>query len=180
MMLFKRIPSALAALSLYLLTPWSAAQAEVDSLLNWTDIDALKVYHVYAASDGKSYAEEMAVPAVIRQSGSGPTPTYFDLSDVYKVRIGRGKSGAIYEWHPAAEYRHLIIPLQGELFFDLGDGRTVTLKPGEAVYAEDWTGRGHRSGCAPSKERTTCVAMDMLIDKNPKAMPLRSPPGAGK
>jgi hypothetical protein len=82
----------------------------------------------------------------------------------------------MFEWHGAVDFRHLIIPMQGSLFFDLGDGRTLTLKPGEAILAEDWTGRGHRSGCAPSKVQLTCVGIDMLLDANPHAIPLRSPP----
>ncbi len=176
---FTRMLPVVAASVIALLAP-AAGQAEVDSLLSWTEINSLKVYHVYAASDGKSYVEEMIVPAAIRKAGSGPTPTYFDFAEPYKIRIGRGNSGAIMDWHGATDYRHLLIPQQGNLFFDFGDGRTLTLKPGEALYAEDWTGRGHRSGCEPSKDKPTCVAIDILIDKNPHNMPLRTPPGSAK
>ncbi|PNU05494.1 hypothetical protein [Novosphingobium guangzhouense] len=164
--------AALASLVL----PAGSAHAEADSLLSWTDMSKIRIYHAYAASDGKSYVEEMDIPANVRMTGSGPTPTYFDFKDAHAVRIGRGKSGAIFDWHGATEFRHLLVPLQGNLFFDLGDGRTLSLKPGEALYAEDWTGRGHRSGCEESKQLPTCVALDILIDENPHAMPLRSPP----
>ncbi len=162
-----------AAAGLVSFTPAMAA----DSLLDWTDLKFIKIYHAYAASDGKSYVEEIAVPSAesIGKSGT-PTQSYFDFTNVHEVRIGRAVQGAMFEWHGTVDFRHLIIPMQGSLFFDLGDGRTLTLKPGEAILAEDWTGRGHRSGCAPSKVQLTCVGIDMLLDANPHAIPLRSPP----
>lgn len=148
-----------------------------DSLLNWTDLKHLKIYHAYAASDGESYVEEINVPALESPSFEGSkAQTYFDFKEPHRVRIGRGAQGAMFDWHGAVDYRHLIIPMQGNLFFDLGEGRTLELKPGEAILAEDWTGRGHRSGCAPSKTQATCVGMDILIDANPRTMPLRAPP----
>jgi len=165
----------IAATASLLASPGSAL-AQADSLLTWTDLNKIRIYHAYAANDGKSYVEEMDIPANVRMTGSGPTPTYFDFKNAHAVRIGRGKSGAIFDWHGATEYRHLLVPLQGNLFFDLGDGRTLSLKPGEALYAEDWTGRGHRSGCEESKTLPTCVALDILIDENPHEMPLRAPP----
>ena len=153
------------------------AQAAVDSMFTWTDFKFIKIYHAYSASDGKSYLEEIAIPAYETDSfAKSKAQTYFDFKAPINVRIGRAASGAMYEWHGAVEYRHLIVPMQGELFFDLGEGRTLNLKPGEAILAEDWTGRGHRSGCAASKTVPTCVGMDILIDKNPRDMPLRAPP----
>lgn len=168
-----KIAAAFAALAACLAAaPASAA----DSLLSWKDIYALKIYHAYAASDGKSYLEEINIPASEAKSAAGPpAQTYFDLTPA-RVRIGRALQSAIFEWHGAVEYRHLIIPMQGNIFFDLGDGRTLELKPGEAILAEDWTGRGHRSGCAPSKVQLTCVGIDMLIESNPHTLPLRDPP----
>lgn len=160
------------ALGLTAMTPASAA----DSLFTWSNLRGIKIYHVYAASDGKSYLEEITVPSSESVSRAGPpAQQYFDLKPI-EVKIGRAQQGAIFEWHWAVDYRHLIIPQQGNIFFDLGDGRTLELKAGEAILAEDWTGRGHRSGCAPSKVQLTCVAIDILIDANPRAIPLRAPP----
>lgn len=158
------------------LLPMAPANA-ADSLLTWTDLQKLTVYHVYSASDGKSYVEEIAIPAQDTASfENSRAQTYFDFKNPHEVRIGRGKQGAMFDWHWALDYRHLIIPMQGDLFFDIGDGRTLTLKPGEAILAEDWTGKGHRSGCAASKTNATCVGLDILIDPNPHALPLRNPP----
>ncbi len=166
---------AIAAASLMSASPVMAA----DSLLNWTDLKFIKIYHAYAASDGKSYLEEITVPSTESIGRSGTlAQSYFDFKEPHQIRIGRAVQNGIFEWHGAVEYRHLIIPMQGSIFFDLGDGRTLTLKPGEAILAEDWTGRGHRSGCAPSKVELTCVGIDILIDANPHSLPLRSPPAA--
>lgn len=155
----------------------SASANAADSLLTWDDLRALKIYHAYAASDGKSYLEEISIPSQETTHKSGAAlQTYFNMQTPHQITIGRGVQGAMFEWHGAVDYRHLIIALQGEMFFDLGDGRTLNLKPGEAILAEDWTGRGHRSGCSPSKVKATCVAMDILMDPNPRAIPLRSPP----
>lgn len=162
-----------AAASLLSIAPAHAA----DNLFTWTDLRFIKVYHAYSASDGKSYLEEIAIPSYETDSfAKSKAQSYFDFKSPVEIRIGRAASGAMYEWHGAVEYRHLIIPMQGNIFFDLGEGRTLELKPGEAILAEDWTGRGHRSGCAESKTQATCVGLDILIDKNPREMPLRAPP----
>jgi hypothetical protein len=156
------------------LLPVSSALA-ADSMFDFKDLNIFKMYHAYSASDGKSYVEEISIPSAPGMTAGKPTQTYFDLKP-QQVRIGRGTSGAILDWHGAPLSRHIIMPLQGDIFFDLGDGRTLTLKPGQAILAEDWTGRGHRSGCAESKVNATCVGLDMLVDANPHAMPLRDPP----
>ena len=162
-----------ATISMMATVPAQAA----DSLLTWRDLKFIKVYHAYAASDGKSYVEEIDIPAYETDGfANTKSQTYFDFKQPVEIRIGRSAQGAMFEWHGAVEYRHLIVPMQGNIFFDLGEGRTLELTPGEAILAEDWTGRGHRSGCAPSKTHLTCVGLDILIDKNPHAMPLRAPP----
>lgn len=157
------------------LAPLSPTRA-ADSLVTFSDLRGMKIYHVYSANDGKSYLEEVYIPSTEKAGSAGtPQQMYFDLKPV-AVRIARAAQNGIFTWHWATENRHLIIPQQGSLYFDLGDGRTLNLKPGEAIYAEDWTGRGHRSGCAASKTQLTCVAIDILIDVNPHTMPLRDPP----
>jgi quercetin dioxygenase-like cupin family protein len=175
----RKFMNAAPLLALSCLLPLSAAHAEADSLLTFKDLQIFKMYHAYSASDGKSYIEEMDVPAAMRQSGTGLSQTYFDLKPS-QIIIGRQKAGAIMDWHGAVQFRHLIIPMQGNLMFDAGDGRVLELKPGEAIYAEDWTGRGHRSGCSAKNTVETCVGIDILIDANPHGLPLRAPPQSGK
>lgn len=145
-----------------------------DSLLSWDDVSVLKLYHAYAASDGRSYIEEISLPAVKGQSGGKPSYLYMDLKPQV-MRIARSSSGSMIDWHYAGESRHLLLPLQGDLVFDLGDGNLFHLKAGEAMLAEDWTGKGHRSGCEAVNQKT-CVVIDVLVDPNPRVIPLRAPP----
>jgi hypothetical protein len=152
----------------------SGAAMAADSLFNWDDLHNLKIYHGYSASDGKSYIEEVNIPATEKVIGTSAAQLYFDLKPQI-MRIGRSKVGELMTWHYAGDSRHLIIPMQGDIVFDLGDGKLVHIHPGEAILAEDWTGKGHRSGCW-SDTKPTCVAIDVLVDANPKDMPLRAPP----
>jgi quercetin dioxygenase-like cupin family protein len=161
---------ALPLLALVLAAPAAAA----DSLFTWSDLAALKVYHAYSASDGLSYIEEIAVPAQVRASGGKSAQIYFDLKP-QAMRIARSATGSMIDWHYAGDSRHLIIPMQGDMVFDLGDGKLFHVKPGEAILAEDWTGKGHRSGCLNATQ-ATCVVIDVLVDANPKAVPLQAPP----
>ena len=165
-----------AGLALAAITAGGAAARAVDSLLNWDDLHVLKVYHAYSASDGRTYVEEIAVPSAEANSGGKPAWLYFDLKP-QQLRIGRSKSGEMVDWHYAGAMRHLIITLQGDIVFDLGDGKPLHLRPGEAILAEDWTGKGHKSGCQ-AQDQPTCVGIDILFEPNPKAVPLRDPPAA--
>jgi hypothetical protein len=162
------------ALALFAFTSSLASAQAADSLFDWDDLKALKIYHAYSASDGRTYVEEISIPASEVTNGTGKAQMYFDLTP-QKVKIGRSKSGAMYDWHYAYDSRHLIIPLQGDIVFDIGDGKLFHLHPGEAILAEDWTGKGHRSGCL-SATKPTCVGIDMLLEPNPHAIPLRAPP----
>jgi len=157
---------ALAAIA----TPAHAA----DSLFTWDDLKALHIYHAYSASDGLTYIEETTLPANPIMSGGKPGQLYM-LLEPKSVAIARSADGSMIDWHYAGTYRHLLIPLQGDLVFDLGDGKLFHLKPGEAMLAEDWAGRGHRSGCANPTGKT-CAVIDVSIDSNPRTIPLRAPP----
>jgi hypothetical protein len=150
-----------------------AAKA-ADSLLTWDDLAALKIYHAYSANDGHSYIEEISLPSAKKEIGGDAAYMYFDVKP-QSIKIGRSTTGSMIDWHYAGESRHLIIALQGDIVFDLGDGKLFHLKTGEAILAEDWTGKGHRSGCEAINKRT-CVVIDLLVEPNPRVIPLRQPP----
>jgi quercetin dioxygenase-like cupin family protein len=168
------MPLTAAVVALVAVAVQAASAETVDSLLSWDDLRALKIYHAYSASDGRTYVEVISVPSSEKQSGGAAAQMYFDLKP-QQLRIGRSKSGVISEWHYAGEMRHLIITLQGDIVFDVGDGTLLHVRPGEAILAEDWTGKGHRSGCL-SPTKATCAGIDILLEPNPRALPLRAPP----
>ena len=160
------------AAAMLLVAPVSAQAA--DSLLNFGDLEFLHIYHAFSASDGKTYIEEMAIPAQPIQSGGKSAQLYLTLNPK-SVAIARSASGSMIDWHHAGENRHLLLPQQGDLVFDTGDGKLFHLKAGEAMLAEDWAGRGHRSGCLATNG-TSCVVLDMVLDATPRNLPLRDPP----
>jgi hypothetical protein len=169
----RRTSGLIAVLAALALVPAAArAASPVDSLFTWDDLHNLKIYHAYAASDGHSYVEVINTQAMEKGPNS---QTYFDFSHPQQIKIGRGKSGEMVDWHYALQSRHLIIPLQGDVVFDLGDGKLLHVHPGEAIMAEDWAGKGHRSGCL-SADKPTCVGIDILYEPNPHSLPLRAPP----
>jgi quercetin dioxygenase-like cupin family protein len=146
-----------------------------DSMLTWNAEGLYHLYHAYSASDGRTYVEEIAVPQTKSSSAFSKAATIFDLMQPQSVRIAHSADGEMIDWHYATDYRHLIIPLQGDLVFDTGDGNLYHVKAGEAILAEDWTGKGHRSGCAATNGKF-CLAIDIQVAPNPKTVPLRAPP----
>lgn len=148
-----------------------AARAEADNLMEDFG-ENLIMYHMYSASDGKSYIEEMSVPAA-------RTPydlmTYFDMP-VQKVTIGHWPDGSEAPFHYAG-HKNLLIYLQGTQILTTGDGKEYHLKPGQAVLAEDWTGLGHTNRCVAKTKKKVCVLLQVTIDDLERKLPLRDPPG---
>ncbi len=64
--------------------------------------------------------------------------------------------------------------LQGNIRFDIGDGKDHLVRPGEAILAEDWTGKGHRSGC-DIRNKVDCVSVGAVIGPINKVYPLQDP-----
>jgi hypothetical protein len=164
-----------AGLGLTLACAVPQAGHAADSLLTFGDLDKLRVYHAYSASDGKTYIEEIDMPARQAMSGGKPSVLYTLFTNPKSVAIARSTSGSMIDWHFAGENRHFMFTTQGQLVFDTGDGTLFHLPTGAAMYAEDWTGKGHRSGCLSPKGES-CVVVDMILDPNPHTMPLASPP----
>lgn len=165
----------MAAVVLALIGVSGAARA-ADSLFTWdgNKTQALKIYHAYSASDGLTHVEEITVPAQMRASPAGAALVYFDLKPE-ALRIAQSDTGELSGWHYAGDSKHLIIPMQGDIDFDIGDGKIYHVKAGEAILAEDWAGKGHRSGC-DAVNKQFCVVFDILVGPNPKALPLEPPP----
>jgi hypothetical protein len=143
---------------------------EADSMLDaWGD--SLQWYHMYSASDGRTYIEIMDVPGATTPIG---LTSYFDRQ-VRRVVIGTWKDGEFADFHYAVN-QNVLIYLQGTQVITTGDGKEYHLKPGMAVLAEDWTGKGHTNRCvAPDKQRV-CVLLQITIGDIDKRLPLRPPP----
>jgi hypothetical protein len=153
-------------------TVTSEGPVTADSLLG-TFGEILKMYHLYSASDGRSYIEVMDVPPMKTPIG---LVTYFDRQ-VRRVVIGHWKDGEFTDFHYAVN-QNLLIYLQGTQVITTGDGKEYRLEPGMAVLAEDWTGKGHTNRCvAPDKQRV-CLLLQITIGDIDRSLPLRAPPAA--
>ena len=160
--------TALAALALF--PAHAAAPQEADSLLAWDGQRPVKVYHVYSGADGTSHVEVIDMQLILGRDGGKRI-----LSQaVTSAHLGTSSPKELSDWHYAVN-QHFILSLVGNLRFDTGDGKEYLLKPGQAVLAEDWTGKGHRSGCDP-RNKVNCVAIDLELGPIAKTYPLRTPP----
>jgi hypothetical protein len=145
------------------------AQAAPDSLMG--DFGpVVKWLRVYSGSDGKSHIEEMPVP--VERGPYGMSVLFARNAD--KVTIGYWPDGFVSEWHYAV-HRNVILYLQGVQYIDLGDGKEHRLESGVAVYAEDWTGQGHRFRCEAKTGKHACVAIQVSLGELERRLPLEAP-----
>ena len=108
----------------------------------------IKVTRIYTGDDGKTHAEELAMPL-------GPTRGATELSPsipVTSVQFRRTSPAYFIDWHTAPR-RQYVITLAGESEVEIGDGTTIRLHPGHILLAEDLEGQGHISRAVGSSDR---------------------------
>ena len=88
-----------------------------------------RIFRVYATADGESHIEEVEVAAT-----ASPLP----LSNLRAVSYSPAK----VEWHHAPS-RQFAINLTGEIEAEVSDGTKQRIGPGDLVFLEDTTGKGH-------------------------------------
>jgi hypothetical protein len=137
--------------------------------------EIVTMLHLYAASDGRTYIEEMKVPPARTPSD---LMLYFD-SKVERLRIATMPDGKVSDFH-YADAKKLLIYLQGTQMLTMGDGKEYALKPGMAALAEDWTGKGHTFHCVAKTKKKVCLMLEVTISANDRTLPLRDPPAAKK
>ena len=122
----------------------------------------LVVYHVFTGPDGRSKVDTMTLEQVV--------PSRYGGKRVLEAKAERIKMGIVEGGRPlmdyhVADHRTLLIPMQGALVIDVGDGKEYRLLPGQMALAEDRTGKGHISGCGePVGKR--CVTLQINLDDN--------------
>ena len=93
------------------------------------------ILRLYSGDDGESHLEELNVPA-----GELENVAVKAGDDARLRRYPEGRFSD--EWHHAPR-RQYVIYLEGDVQIGLGDGTVQRLGPGDAIIAEDLTGRGH-------------------------------------
>jgi uncharacterized cupin superfamily protein len=94
---------------------------------------------------------------------------------VQKVVIKSYPDGRVSEPHFAG-HKNFLIYLQGTQVMIMSDGKEFPLKPGMAVLAEDWTGKGHTYRCEAKTGKKVCLVVQLNIGELDRTMPLRAPP----
>ena len=88
-----------------------------------------RIFRVFATPDGESHIEQVEVAA-----SAGPLP----LTNLRAVSYSPAK----VEWHLAPQ-RQFAINLTGEIEAEVSDGTKQRIGPGDLVFLEDTSGKGH-------------------------------------
>ena len=89
-----------------------------------------RIFHVFAKPDGTSHIERVPGPTI----RSTPLP-------VESVTVMNIKQG-VEDWH-RAPFKTFTLNLTGNIRAEMSDGSSEAIGPGDLVYLEDLTGKGH-------------------------------------
>ena len=98
----------------------------------------IRCVRIWTSEDGNSVFEEGIIDMPKGERGDVLTGTFPATS----ISFRQTKAGGAFEWHDAP-IRQLVITLSGTLDFQTRAGEHFTLRPGDALLAEDTTGSGH-------------------------------------
>ncbi len=90
---------------------------------------AVRILRIFAGADGISHGERVALAAPAK-----PLPVASVLA--------AGFGPAVEDWHHAP-FKTFTINLAGRIEAETSDGERHAIGPGDLVYLEDFTGRGH-------------------------------------
>ena len=107
------------------------------------------VVRLYSGDDGESHFEDLEIPIEGGLSLAFPVATLD-----FREAPGEHEPG----WHNASR-RQFVITTNGALEIEIGSGETRRLGPGDAMLAEDLTGRGHVSRTVASPRRSIVVPL---------------------
>ena len=98
----------------------------------------IRCVRLWAGEDGISHFEEGHI-----ELGPGPRRDVASVrASAATVSFQETPAGGTLPWHPAP-IRQIVLTLGGTLEFEMGDGTTFILRPGDVLLAEDTTGGGH-------------------------------------
>lgn len=105
------------------------------------------IARLYTGDDGQSHIEELDLAA---------HPELEDLQSAAGIRFRSVESGYFSDWHTAPR-RQYVITLSGGVEIGLGDGTLHRFGPGQAMLAEDLTGKGHTTRAVGNEPRITAT-----------------------
>ena len=110
--------------------------------------DLLSYTRLYTGAGGETHFEDVSVTFHYQDYGTNIPTVWLSegglapVAGLHFVSMPAGWDGG--EWHPAPA-RQWVIPLSGEMEFQVSDGEKRTLGPGDLLLVEDTEGKGHRS-----------------------------------
>lgn len=96
-----------------------------------------RVIRIYADKDGNSHIQELVIATKPgRASRSAP------LAAATGMVYSEYTSSSVEDWHRAPG-KQFSISMSGEIEVEVSDGTKHAIHPGDMVYLEDLTGKGH-------------------------------------
>ena len=108
----------------------------------------MHVTRLYTGADGESHFEDIEVEL----SDGGPIGWLSQTFPATGLIFRETSEDYDYDWHTAPR-RQAIIMLRGSVDVEIGDGTVRRFGPGDVLFAEDTTGRGHRSRVVDQQPR---------------------------
>lgn len=99
----------------------------------------IRLVHFVTGTDGDSHF----TVGEVEWTSTGAVSSISTHQDVHSLSFEETVAGSSLDWHTAPA-RQYVITLSGTLEFEMRDGSTVTITPGDILLAEDTTGSGHR------------------------------------
>ena len=124
----------------------------------------VRIVRLYSGDDGESHFEDLDVPIEGGLSLAFPVAT---------LDFREAPAEHEPDWHNASR-RQFVITTSGALEIEIGSGETRRLGPGEAMLAEDLTGRGHISRSVETPRRSIVVTLAEDADLEARLDRLRS------
>jgi mannose-6-phosphate isomerase-like protein (cupin superfamily) len=99
--------------------------------------------HIYSDSDGVSHFREAEMSfRALEFSGMDDPPTACPLDSQPGAAFLRLAPGQVEDWHPAPRSVFLIA-IEGRSRVTVGDGAVKEFRPGDVIFMDDTTGKGH-------------------------------------
>lgn len=111
--------------------------------------DLLSYARLYTGADNETHFEDVTVAFTYQGDYGSKIPSVWlsegglmEVAGFHFVSMPSGWVGG--DWHPAPA-RQFIMPLSGEMEFEVSDGEKRVFGPGDVLLVEDTSGKGHRS-----------------------------------
>ncbi len=108
----------------------------------------MKITRLYADENGESHFEDIDIPL----KNGGEIGSLSEVIPVIGMMLRENPGDYNYDWHPAPRKQYIVM-LEGMLEIMVSDGEQRSFPPGEILFVEDTTGKGHKSWVPDGRPR---------------------------